>query len=86
MIFLSSDFKDGDFLNKKFSLSSDYGFGCSGSNIRPHLKWENVSEKVIELAITVFDPDAPTGCGFWHWILVGIDKKYCEISDECLSK
>ena len=86
MILLSSDFKDGDFLDKKFSLSSDYGFGCSGSNIRPHLKWENISEKVAELAITIFDPDAPTGCGFWHWILVGVDKKYCEITDECLSK
>ena len=48
--------------------------------------FKNISKKVEELAITVFDPDAPTGCGFWHWILVGIDKKYCEITDECLSK
>ena len=53
MILLSSDFKDGDFLDKKFSLSSDYGFGCSGSNIRPQLRWKNISEKVEELALSL---------------------------------
>jgi len=85
MILLSPDFKDGDFLDEKFSLSKDYGFGCSGRNIRPHLKWDNIPERVVELAITIFDPDAPTGCGFWHWIMVGVDKKYFETSDACLS-
>ena len=85
MILLSPDFKDGDFLNEKFSLSKDYGFGCSGRNIRPHLKWDNISERVVELAITIFDPDAPTGCGFWHWIMVGVKRKYFETNDDCLS-
>ena len=85
MILLSPDFKDGDFLDEKFSLSKDYGFGCSGKNIRPHLKWDNISEKVVELAITIFDPDAPTGCGFWHWIMVGVSRKYFETNDDCLS-
>ena len=85
MILLSPDFKDGDFLDEKFSLSKDYGFGCSGKNIRPHLKWDNISERVVELAITIFDPDAPTGCGFWHWIMVGIERKYLETNDDCLS-
>ena len=85
MILLSPDFKDGDFLDEKFSLSQDYGFGCSGKNIRPHLKWDNISERVVEFAITIFDPDAPTGCGFWHWIMVGVDIKYFETNDDCLS-
>ena len=85
MILLSPDFKDGDFLDEKFSLSKDYGFGCSGKNIRPHLKWDNISESVVELAITIFDPDAPTGCGFWHWIMVGVNRKYFETNDYCLS-
>jgi len=85
MILLSPDFKDGDFLDEKFSLSKDYGFGCSGRNIRPHLKWDNISERVVELAITIFDPDAPTGCGFWHWIMVGVNRKYFETNDGCLS-
>ena len=85
MILLSPDFKDGDFLDEKFSLSNDYGFGCSGRNIRPNLKWDNVSDRVVELAITIFDPDAPTGCGFWHWIMVGVNRKYIETNDDCLS-
>ena len=85
MILLSPDFKDGDFLDEKFSLSKDYGFGCSGKNIRPHLKWDNIPERVVELAITIFDPDAPTGCGFWHWIMVGVDRKYSETNEDCLS-
>ena len=85
MILLSPDFKDGDFLDEKFSLSKDYGFGCSGKNIRPHLKWDNISERVVELAITIFDPDAPTGCGFWHWIMVGVNRKYFETNDDCLT-
>tara|TARA_X000001036_G_scaffold371139_1_gene358026 strand:+ start:182 stop:388 length:207 start_codon:yes stop_codon:yes gene_type:complete len=57
---------------------TDYGFGCSGKKIRPYLKWENISDKVVQLAITIFDPDAPSRCGFWHWILVGIDNKFNE--------
>ena len=85
MILLSPDFKDGDFLDEKFSLSKDHGFGCSGRNIRPRLKWDNISESVVELAITIFDPDAPTGCGFWHWIMVGVDRKYFDTNDDCLS-
>ena len=85
MILFSPDFKDGDFLDEKFSLSKDYGFGCSGRNIKPKLQWDNISDSVVELAITIFDPDAPTGCGFWHWIVVGVDRNYLETSDECLS-
>ena len=85
MILSSPDFKDGGFLENKFSLSTDFGFGCSGKNIRPHLRWENVTGETVELALTIFDPDAPTSCGFWHWILVGIDINFTETSVECIS-
>ena len=85
MRLFSPDFKDGDFLKNKHSLSMDYGFGCSGKNIRPHLKWEKSSVKVEEFAITIFDPDAPTQSGFWHWILVNISKGYSETSIACTS-
>ena len=57
---------------------TDYRFGCSGKKIRPYLKWENISDKVVRLAISIFDPDARSRCGFWHWILVGIDNKFNE--------
>ncbi len=72
-------------MDKKFSLSTDYGFGFSGKNIKSYLKWENISDKVVQLAITIFDPDAPTRCGFWNWILVGIDNKFNETTDEYIA-
>ena len=85
MKLLSPDFNDGEFLGKKYSLSNDYGFGCTGKNIRPYLKWEGFSDNIIEYAITIFDPDAPTGSGFWHWVLVNIDKDFNETNSSCIS-
>jgi Raf kinase inhibitor-like YbhB/YbcL family protein len=76
----SNSFKDGDYLPKEFILSADYGFGCAGGNKSPHLKWAGAPEATKSYAITCFDPDAPTGSGFWHWLVVNIPTNVTELA------
>lgn len=47
-------------------------FGCHGSNISLPLKWSGVPAGAKSLALTMFDPDAPTGSGFWHWTIANM--------------
>lgn len=68
----STNFKDGDYLPMDHVLSADHGFGCAGGNRSPHLSWEGAPETAKSFAVTCFDPDAPTGSGFWHWVVVNI--------------
>lgn len=49
-------------------------FGCSGKNISPQLSWNNAPAGTKSFAITVYDPDAPTGSGWWHWLVFNIDR------------
>ena len=48
------------------------GFGCTGKNISPQLSWRNAPEGTKSFAITMYDPDAPTGSGWWHWLAFDI--------------
>lgn len=47
-------------------------FGCTGQNISPALAWQNPPAGTRGFALMVHDPDAPTGSGWWHWILYNI--------------
>ena len=56
-------------------LSNDHvfnGFGCEGENISPQLAWSNAPEGTKSFVITAYDPDAPTGSGWWHWVAFNI--------------
>lgn len=48
------------------------GFGCTGGNISPELDWKGVPAGTKSLALQVYDPDAPSGSGFWHWAVYDI--------------
>ena len=50
------------------------GFGCNGKNISPELGWSDEPKNTKSYAITMYDPDAPTGSGWWHWIVYDIPK------------
>jgi Raf kinase inhibitor-like YbhB/YbcL family protein len=72
----STDISEGEFMTKKHEY---IGFGCSGDDLSPHLKWANAPEGTKSFAITAYDPDAPTGSGWWHWQVVNIAKNVTEI-------
>ena len=48
------------------------GFGCKGKNLSPALFWSGAPPDTKSFAIMVHDPDAPTGSGFWHWVVYNI--------------
>jgi hypothetical protein len=48
------------------------GFGCDGKNVSPDLTWVSAPEGTKSYAVTVYDPDAPTGSGWWHWVVYNI--------------
>ncbi|HER19851.1 MAG TPA: YbhB/YbcL family Raf kinase inhibitor-like protein [Chromatiales bacterium] len=48
------------------------GFGCDGENRSPALSWTPGPESTRSYALTVYDPDAPTGSGWWHWVVYNI--------------
>ena len=76
----SNSFKDGDYLGKDHILSENFGFGCAGGNKSPHLKWSGAPAGTKSFAVTCFDPDAPTGSGFWHWVVVNIPADVTELA------
>ena len=68
----SESFADGDKLKMQQVLAKEFGFGCEGGNQSPQLSWSGVPNGTQSFAVSCYDPDAPTGSGFWHWMVVNI--------------
>ncbi|MBL6785107.1 MAG: YbhB/YbcL family Raf kinase inhibitor-like protein [Rickettsiales bacterium] len=65
----SKSFNNNEYLTNKHVYNS---FGCNGKNISPELQWKNAPKETKSFAITAYDPDAPTGSGWWHWLVFNI--------------
>jgi len=55
------------------------GFGCAGDNKSPALKWSGAPAGARSYALTVYDPDAPTGSGWWHWVVINLPATTTEL-------
>lgn len=64
----SSEFKDGTVAQAQFANV----FGCKGGNVSPGITWSGAPKGTKSFVVTMYDKDAPTGSGFWHWVVVDI--------------
>ena len=70
----STDVTDGQPLDELFAHTS-----VGGKNVSPQLAWSGFPDETRGFVVTCFDPDAPTGSGFWHWVLVNLPASVTEL-------
>lgn len=55
------------------------GFGCEGENISPQLFWEYAPKETKSFAVVIHDESAPTGSGWWHWLIFDLPASVHEL-------
>lgn len=75
----SPDVRANGTLPKRFEANV---FGCTGENKSPALKWSGAPKGTKSFAVTVYDPDAPTGSGWWHWSVIDIPASVGELKPD----
>ncbi len=55
--------------------------GYGGENRSPALQWENAPAGTKSFALSVYDPDAPTGSGFWHWYVINLPASVQQLAE-----
>jgi len=61
-------------------------FGCKGKNISPAMTWSGAPDGTKSFAVTVYDPDAPTGSGWWHWVVYNLPATTSALPENAGSK
>lgn len=70
----SADLTDGRPLDELYAHTS-----VGGKNLSPQLSWSGFPAETKSFVVTCFDPDAPTGSGFWHWVAVNLPVSVTEL-------
>jgi Raf kinase inhibitor-like YbhB/YbcL family protein len=76
MKLFSTDFQDGQTLPDRHVFNA---MGYQGDNVSPHLAWDDAPAGTKSFVVTCYDPDAPTGSGWWHWIVANIPAETREL-------
>ena len=75
---VSPDMADGRVAQAQFANLPT--MGCAGANVSPHILWSGAPAGTQSLVVTMYDPDAPTGSGWWHWAVANIPAGNTELT------